>query len=461
VKAKGDASPFRFPVKAVGIGLCVMLLLTLASGLLAFQTQRHVRTLSKSQVAVILGAQRLRRLAEVSGLSVRLAVATGDEAYAADYESRRGEIDAAFRDLNRAMVLPANMRTAGEAVKLGRQLAAVQDRALQLSRSGSKTEAARLLDSAPYRSVNEVYLADLASIRQRSTAYAADLQNEIDRNSWITFIANLIGFPLIGIALALLLRPARKWGVDIDRARIAAEAVSEAKAEFVAVMSHELRTPLNCVLGFTELLLRDDALTAEQRRRVESVEKAADALTTTIDDVLDFSALEAGSMSLHRQEFDLAALIADSIALVEVIAEAKKLELRIVVDPALAHCYVGDRQRLRQILLNLLSNATKFTAEGFVELNLSLSERSPAADRIRFEVRDSGCGIEPEMQAKLFERYSRASGAGLDQHGTGLGLSISKRLVELMGGQIGADSTHGQGATFWFELPLTTGSDAG
>ena len=236
------------------------------------------------------------------------------------------------------------------------------------------------------------------------------------------------------------------------RMRQQAERVSHAKSEFLATMSHEIRTPMNGILGMNALLL-ETVLTAPQRKLAEAVRYSGDALLTILDDILDVSKLEAGKLALEEAEFELATLVERAIELSAVAARQKFLSLR--ADMTTGGRFRGDPTRIRQVLLNLASNAVKFTDAGEVTIAVSGVDLDPAHARIRIEVRDTGIGIGDEVKGRLFASFEQADTSISRRFGgTGLGLSICKRLVTLMGGQIGVADRPGGGSVFWFELPL-------
>jgi signal transduction histidine kinase/DNA-binding response OmpR family regulator len=439
----------------ISIALAAMVALTVGIAWFTWDMSDRIRSLTRSQMAVQRASEDLLHYGEIMELSARIGARTGDPAHRTRYSEAQRRVQQALVRLNKVIELRENRTTLQAIADADRNLLEMEAQAFDLAAKGELAEASALLDQPRYRRLTQVYAGGAEAIRRRSDGYIERTRQELETYLAANAASGILTFLLVLLTWFLIVRPARRWGAELDSLRDLAESAAKAKSEFLAMMSHEIRTPLNSIIGFADLLLDDPLVQGPQRRQVKLIEGAGTMLLTVVNDALDFSKIEAGRIELAPEPFALETLIDNTVSIVRSGAEIKGLELRIETDPCLSAYFLGDETRLRQVLLNLLNNAVKFTSQGVVVLAVRREALEGVRERLRFTVADTGPGIPANQQQLLFQPFSQADASITRRFGgTGLGLTISKRLVELMGGEIGFQSQEGAGSSFWFTVSL-------
>ncbi len=396
-------------------------------------------------------------LDEVLTGSARLAASTGDVTWEQRYHAHVPLLDEAIaRAIVTAGATPASSGVAqtNEANKL---LIAMEEEAFALVRQGQNDRALVLLQSDAYEALKALYSSGMESFVKILQGKLHDTNAAKIQYMNLSLVAALSSLIAVIILWWLLVRLLYKQQRQLFTLNKELESATAAKSEFLASMSHEIRTPMNGVLGMASVLMSTD-LSAKQRKQVLTIKHSGEALLSLLNDILDLSKIEARCVELEVLNFDLQSLLESVEAFWESQFQGKKLGFSIEVEPDVASTLKSDPTRIRQILFNLIGNAVKFTKDGGVKVIVSQEALQNNELELRFAVIDTGIGIAPETQTKLFNKFAQAdSSVTRNYGGTGLGLAICKQLAELMGGKIGMESAPGRGSTFWFTIRCEPG----
>jgi two-component system sensor histidine kinase/response regulator len=479
----------KSPILFFTVSLIITMIIFIGMAFHIFSSYKAVEAFKTKDLRVEELRGIIVHLDEVLTMSARMAASTGDASWEDRYTIYAPQLDNAIKE---AIQLSGNSYggdAAAQTDQANSNLIEMETEAFKHVKDGLSPKAMELLFSRRYEEQKKIYAQGMGELTRT-------LHDEVRRHvdylknvSWIVITVLVIILPFLILSWGLVIRILHRWrtallrsheslagknkemqalNADLDRKieertgelremRDEAIKASRAKTEFLAAMSHEIRTPMNAIIGMTELLL-ESKLDDEQREYIRTLQRNGDNLLNIINDILDLSKVEAGKMDLEETEFDFRQTVEHVTELMALKSHQKGLELIHHIEPTIPNKLVGDPHRLRQVLVNLLGNALKFTDKGEIALDVNRSATQTEGHSfmvLRFSVRDTGIGIPKEKAGTLFSAFTQVDSSTTRKYGgTGLGLAISKKLVEVMGGQIWLESEPGKGTTFFFTLRL-------